>query len=1033
MSAFDINIIKNPEIFQENRLMAHSDHVYYPSFAALKKDENLYRYNLNGLWKFSYAKNMASAIPGFEKEDYDCYSWDDIHVPAHIQMEGYDVPQYANTQYPWDGRAEIEPGEVPVEFNPTASYVKYFDVPVGWENKPLYVSFQGVESAMALWCNGKYVGYSEDSFTPSEFDLTPYIKEKGNKLAVQVYKWCAGSWCEDQDFYRFSGIYRDVYLYTKPSVHVEDIKVKTILTEEYKKGELAVDLKISGKGCVKAVLKELGTKAAMDVLKNDADVSEEAVASIDVATGENIHFSLAVDMPKLWSSEVPYLYELLLEVVDENGVTKEVIAQKVGFRDFKIIDSVMYLNGKRIVFHGADRHEFSCLGGRSVTYEETLTDILTMKRNNLNAIRTSHYPNSSKLYELCDIYGLYVMDENNMESHGSWDCVARGLISKEQHVPGDNPKYEGMMLDRIRSVYERDKNHACVIIWSIGNESFGGTVPLAMGDLFRELDDTRPVHYEGTHWDPRYPETTDIFSRMYAPVVEIKEYLETHREKPYVLCEYAHAMGNSCGALYKYTEYAYEEPIFQGGFIWDYIDQSITKKDRYGKDFQAYGGDFLERPTDYNFSGNGICYAENRAESTKMQEVKFCYQYIRLHMDVKNGTMEVENRHMFTNTDAYNCTAILKKDGVFVKSTKMEVAVEPQTKATFALPFETETEAGEYTVNVSFTLKDDTLWEKADHEVAFGEDTYKVEAEKKVPTGNLTVIHGALNVGVRGDHFDVLFSCLSGGLVSYRFAGKELIEQIPMPNFWRAPNDNDQGNAMPFRYSQWKTASMYITAKNPNRDPSQINPYENNPELKEYDDRVEVTFHYYMPTTPASECQVTYSVTADGAVKTTLTYDPVAELKDMPEFGMLFKFNADYNRVVWYGCGPAETYVDRRAGAKLGIYENMVEDNMAQYLVPQECGNKAGVRWGKVVDARGRGIKFSSDTEMNFSALPYTPHELENAKHPYELPQIHYTVVRVSSEQMGIAGDDSWGARTHEEFLVDVSKKKEFTFTFQGI
>lgn len=1042
MAVFHDTKVSDPECFREHRLDAHSDHRYYPSYRAYERGEDIFRCSLNGLWKFSYARNLSGAISGFQEETCDCRSWEDIRVPAHIQMEGYDVPQYVNTQYPWDGREEICPGEIPEEFNPAASYVKWFDLPPGWKEGPVYISFQGVESAMILWCNGNYVGYSEDSFTPAEFDLTPYVREKNNKLAVRVIKWSSGSWCEDQDFYRFSGIFREVYLYTVPDLHIWDLRVKTLFPEQnYETARLSIELKarVTKSGTVRAVLKEAKIRGSAweetgpECARAENDFKERTV------------FSLEVRNPRLWSSEKPFLYELLLEVRDRDGLLQEVVSQKVGFREIKIQDGLMKINGRRLVFHGVDRHEFSSRNGRSITREEILTDIRTMKRHNINAVRTSHYPNTSWFYELCDEYGIYVMDENNMESHGSWDAVSRGVSRFEELIPGDRPEFREMMLDRVRSTYERDKNHACVLVWSIGNESYGGTTPLAMGNLFRELDDTRPVHYEGTYWDERYPETTDIYSRMYPPVKEVREYLKVHREKPYILCEYSHAMGNSCGALHKYTEYAYEEPLYQGGFIWDYIDQSITKKDRYGKEYQAYGGDFLERPCDYNFSGNGIVYGKERKPSPKMQEVKFCYQFIRIKLS--EDMVKIENRHLFTDTAAFYCKAVLKRNGIVLESKPMQVSVPPLETKSFPLPFSRRQEPGDYIIDVSFCLKEDTAWAGAGYEVAFGEGGYRIgaesgcfgagsgTAESGCSSDALRVIHGKLNLGVKGTHFDVLFSYLNGGLVSYRYGGKELIEEMPKPNFWRAPTDNDCGNRMMAKYGQWKLASMYLTAKEPEaRQPKWgENPYARNSEIKESDDEVEVTFHYYMPTIPASQCRVTYGVRKDGSIRTTLCYDPVEGLSAMPEFGMLFQLNADFNQVRWYGLGPEETYEDRKLGAKVGIYRNQVTDNLAEYLVPQECGNKTGVRWGEVTDERGRGMRFSCSREMNFSALPYTPHEMENARHSFELPQVHHTVVRVSSRQMGVGGDDSWGAWPHPEYLLDVSERKEFTFTFRGI
>lgn len=490
--------------------------------------------------------------------------------------------------------------------------------------------------------------------------------------------------------------------------------------------------------------------------------------------------------------------------------------------------------------------------------------------------------------------------------------------------------------------------------------------------------------------------------------------------------------------MHKYTDLTDTEPRYQGGFIWDYVDQSIYKKDRYGKWFLAYGGDFDERPSDYNFSGNGIVYGGERRHSPKMQEVKFNYQNISVQFE--KDSFKVTNKNLFLNTDYYLAYAILLKDGKEVQKIPMQISVAPLSEKTYDIPQKIQAEIDgaevaaaamntrvpEYALTVSFVLKQDELWTKAGHEVAFGQHIYKKEVKPYTCSEKFKVIHGHYNLGVRGDNFYAMFSTLTAGLTSYVYGGVEMLKAVPMPNFWRAPVDNDTGNLMQSRYAQWKIASMYVTAKNKDR-------FEDTaPKVEELENSVKITYKYYMPTTPASCCFVTYEVFGDGTIQTTLTYDPVKELGDMPEFGMMFKLDADYDRVQWYGLGEAETYADRRHGAKLGIYENKVADNMAEYLVPQECGNKCGVRYGKVMDKKGRGMLFFGD-ELSFSALPYTPHELENATHCYELPEVHYTVIRVAKQQMGVAGDDSWGAKVHPEYLLDVSEKMEFTFCFRGI
>ena len=1014
MKTFDYSLVKDPQYFKDGRMDAHSDHTYYRDGEEAKEKETSFRYDLNGIWKFHYARNYGSAIPEFEKTEYCCKDWDDIRVPAHIQMEGYDVPQYANVQYPWEGHEDIHPGEIPEHFNPVASYVKYFEVPEEMQGKRLFISFQGAESGIALWLNGHFVGYSEDSFTPSEFELTEYVKEGENKLAVQVFKWTASSWCEDQDFFRFSGIYRDVYLYTVPEVHVYDLQIRAIPDETLSAAALEIRTNTWGKGEVKITLSKDG---------------ETVIEDKKALDGEEI-YAWKVENPVLWSAEDPQLYDLTMEIYNESGELQEVIPQKVGFRRFEMKDGIMTLNGKRIVFKGVNRHEFSSVSGRHVSEEELRKDLKIMKQNNINAIRTCHYPDASLIYQLCDEYGIYMIDETNLESHGSWD-TAEFTKDYTYVVPHDKPEWLDMLLDRANSMYQRDKNHAAILIWSCGNESFGGKDIFEMSQFFHKADPTRLVHYEGVCHDRRYNDTSDMESQMYPSVEAIKEFLAKDDSKPFVCCEYTHAMGNSCGAMHKYTDLTDTEPKYQGGFIWDYIDQSIYKKDRYGKEFQAYGGDFGERPTDYNFSGNGIAYGGNRDASPKMQEVKFNYQNITA--EVSADSVKVINKNLFVNTDIFDCKVTVAKDGKVIRKASLATAVAPLSEEVYALSLAKEEKPGEYAVTVSFHLKEDKVWAEAGHEVAFGQYIYKVEAPKKACPEGVEVIRSTHNIGVRGTHFEVLFSVLNGGLVSYKYAGKEMIEAIPKPNFWRAPTDNDCGNLMGMRYGQWKIASMYLSHKDFRKGPYGPG---NVPEVEVNEKTVKVTYTYLMPTTPTSECKLSYEVFGDGRVKTTLTYDPVKELGDMPEFGVIFKFNADYDRVEWYGLGETETYSDRKKGAKLGIYANKVADNMARYMVPQECGAKEEVRWAKVTDRKGRGMLFEMDEHngpMMFSALPYTPHEMENAMHPYELPEVHYTVVRAAKGQMGIGGDDSWGARTHEEYLLKTDKKMEFSFVFKGI
>ncbi|MCL2197977.1 MAG: DUF4981 domain-containing protein [Defluviitaleaceae bacterium] len=1009
---FDFSKIKDPSYFRENRLNAYSSHIHYRSEREAEMGESSFYQLLNGAWKFSYAKNYSLAPKGFESPEFDCKCWDDIIVPGHIQMQGYDAPQYVNVQYPWDGVYDIEPGEIPEDFNPTASYVKHFTLPE--KMKKVFITFAGVESGFALWLNGSYVGYALDGFTPSDFELTPYIKEGENKLAVQVFKFTAGSWIEDQDFFRFSGIFRDVQLYSVPEVHIRDMKVDTELSDDFGSAELSISLQSEGDsaGEVEAVLFDENVEIA------------RAGAVLTKKTKLDIH----VKSPRLWSAEKPNLYSLKVYVKDGTGKLCEFISQDVGFRKFELIDNVMHINGKRIEFYGVNRHEFSCCTGRVISKEQMESDIITMKRFNINALRTSHYPNHPYIYQLCDRYGLYVIDEVNLETHGRWFLVGdRGV---DAALPGDNPQWLDIVIDRVDSLYERDKNHPSIIIWSLGNESFGGINILKMAERFRSLDKSRLIHYEGVDWDPRYPDSTDMYSKMYTNAVDLDKFLLENHDKPMILCEYVHTMGNSGGAMHKYINLMDKHRHYQGGFIWDFVDQSILKKNRYGKTFQAYGGDFDDRPNDSNFCGNGILYGD-RGLSPKLQTVKFNYQPVVVN--VSKGKVVVKNKNLFTSTSEYNCSVLLEKNGKKIAFSALKTDVAPLSEAEYPLPFGIPDEAGEYAVTVSFCLKDDTSWEKRGHEIAFGQHVDKVEeppCECVDVATPLRVVNGAQSLGVHGEHFSVLFSKVRGGLYSYKYAGRELIKKIPMPNFWRAPVDNDIGNINHVRSAQWKIASLYASHVPPDLQDQTYLPAADPSVVMDKGNAV-VTYCYYLPTTPAAKCEVAYTIARDGTIGVNLVCEPKG-LPPMPEFGMMFKLDADYENLEWYGMGPEETYVDRETGAKLGIYKNKVVDNMAKYLVPQECGNKVGVRYAKLTDFGGRGIMFTGDN-MEFSALPYTPHELENAMHDYELPEIHYTVVRVNMKQMGIAGDQSWGARTHDEYILPTDKKLELSFTFKGV
>ena len=1048
------HILKNilePTIFEENRLSAHSDHKIYADKNELLKDESSLYYSLNGVWKFDYSINPNATPDGFELADYDCKNWEDIRVPAHIQMEGYDRPHYANVAYPWDGRQELKSGQSPVDFNPVASYVKYFTLPAGFSKGNIILRMEGVESAAAIWLNGKYIGYCEDSFTPSEFDLTEYIKNGENKLAIQVVKWCSGSWLEDQDFFRFSGIFRDIYLYTKPKCHLEDIGIKQIFEDKsFDKVRLDIALKLNNSANVKLKLYDaLDMTLKANEFKSFCEESVVAEFDKNLACGKNqVLFEL--NDPKLWSAEFPHLYTLYIELYDGENLV-EVSSVKIGIRYFeKNSDNVMTINGKRIVFAGVDRHDFSSKFGRSITYDEVKKDIVTMKENNINAIRTSHYPNCSALYELCDIYGIYLMDECNLETHGSWDGLLSGVSDYDMVVPGDKKEWMPLLLDRANSMYMRDRNHSSILIWSCGNESYGGSDIFEMSEFFRKKDPGRLVHYEGVFNDRRYNDTSDIESRMYAKVADVKEYLKTHRDKPFIECEYTHAMGNSCGGMQLYTELAWEDELFQGGFIWDYIDQSITGKDPFGNDTQYYGGDFDDSPTDYNFSGNGIVYGGDRDISPKIQAVRYNYRPIDLKIDLDNDKLYIHNRNLFRDLSDYRFIIYIKRFGQKLYESCFNLMGEGLSKTEYSLYIKDrvaklfELYGDELIVGVSAVFDIKAVYNL--DEVSFTEvvirkgikvfDALSSELNDDIICDTplcedkpYKLTMGVVNFGIKGECFEVLFSQNFGGLVSYRYAGKELLKSIPRPNFWRPPTDNDFGNNMPFRYSKWKVASLYATTKMPTKGSTYWPAFR--PVIKEYDSYVSVTYKYNLPAC-TDELTVEYEVYGDGSIKINMEYKSETGKYDIPEFGTMFKLKPEYENITWYGAGPMETYSDRLPGAKIDLYTGRVVDQLAKYLSPQESGNKSLVRFAKLTDKKGRGLIVAGNC-INVSALAYSPSELEEAKHDFELPPITKTVLRINLAQMGIAGDDTWGAPTLDDYLLSGEGNLKFSYIIKGI
>lgn len=998
----NFNWLSDPAVFAVNRLAAHSDHRFYQTEEqAGQMGDMPLAFSLNGAWRFSYAENTKEIPQGFWEDGYDVSCWGNIVVPSHIQLAGFDKCQYINTMYPWDGHSELRPPQVDEDYNPCGCYVRRFVLPQPLQDKPLIISFQGVETAFYLWCNGSFAGYSEDSFTPAEFELSPYIREGENTLAVLVCKRSTGSWLEDQDMWRFSGIFRDVFLYAVPQVHLNDLFVKTELDDTFSKAAVTLSMQVKNAD---------GAQMDVKLLRPDG---EAVYTAHDIALSEECAYTFEILSPVLWSAEQPNLYRLTV-TLKKDGKVVEAIPEKIGFRSFEMKDGVMCLNGRRIVFRGINRHEFNCRTGRCLSYDDMLWDIKFMKRHNINAVRTSHYPNQTRWYRLCDEYGIYLIDETNLESHGSWQKM--GKIKPDWVVPGDREDWRDIVLDRARSMFERDKNHPSILIWSCGNESFGGKILYETTCFFREHDDSRLVHYEGIFHDRRYPETSDMESRMYAKPAEIEEYLKSKPQKPYISCEYMHAMGNSLGGMDEYTALEEKYPQYQGGFIWDYIDQALMRQTGRGE-VLAYGGDFTDRPSDYNFCTDGVVYAD-RNPSPKVQEMKYLYQSIEIKPG--KGGVQLRNRNLFTGTDEGVFIWRLLEDGEEVESGTFSCPVAPQEQVFIPIPYQAEKYAGELALTVSYVLKEAAIWAEKGYELAFGQAVIRApRAKEETPRKEgLRLVRGDVNTGVHGNGFSVLLSKQEHGIVSLRYDGKEFITFPPKPEYWRASTDNDRGCGFDFRSACWMFASRTQRCT----DVQSI----------EHDGVVTVSYTYKPLAGSGCTTVAAYTVQEDKSIELAVRFSGAAGLPGLPLFGMVMRLPVECHNVKFYGLGPDENYADRNNGARLGVYRYKAENNLSGYVVPQECGNHTGVRYAEVTDDNGFGLRFEAkDAPFELQVLPFTAQELENAKHIDELPPVRCMNVRIAARQMGVGGDDSWGAPVHEAYHIPSGQPAALSFTIK--
>ena len=756
----DLNWLKDSRVFQVNRLQAYSDHIY-----TIGKDRQPSSFSLNGTWKFNVSKNYDSTFKFFYNTEFNDSNWDDIQVPGHIQLQGFAQPHYTDVTYPWDGKDYVKPGQVDMDRNKVFQYRKSFDLPQDFINDRLILSFEGVESNIYIWLNGKFIGYSEDSFTPSRFDITKYVQEKDNILCVRIFEKCTGTWLEDQDMWRFSGIFRDVMIYRQPGLHIQDIKMDTNIDLDTKKSILTCTCKLTNSQAHTLQAKLYDPQGNIVWNGNMQD-----------------QFEIPVENTSLWSSEFPNLYQLELVLYDAQNEILETIYEQVGFRKFSLEYGIMKLNGKRIVFHGINRHEWDPKNGRCISLEQMEQDIHMLKSLNINAVRTSHYPNHSYWYKLCDQYGIYVIDEINLETHGA-----------NEIIPQNKPEWTDCLLDRARSMYERDKNHPCILMWSLGNEAGSGSNFMILHDYFKEQAPSRLVHYEGITQDRTFENASDIESRMYASPESVKEYLEAHPIKPFMLCEYMHAMGNSLGGMEEYTSLEDEYEQYQGGFVWDYVDQAIEKDGNY-----YYGQDFDDYPNDSNFCGDGILLA-NRQETGKSQELKQLYRYV--DMEIHFDSVTIKNKNLFYDLSKDTFVFELKRNGLVIQSGIFNTSVEPGTTKTMPVQFKQINTPGYYTK---------TIYYKTPFGIqSFDQQVFEVKEDEPNAQAML-VVEGQNTIGVQFIDTEYLFDKRKG-LVSIRVNDEEILKEAPKPIFYRALTDNDRGAKQNF--APWLNASLFQNVK----------------------------------------------------------------------------------------------------------------------------------------------------------------------------------------------------------------------------
>ncbi|MBE5787328.1 MAG: DUF4981 domain-containing protein [Clostridiales bacterium] len=994
----------NPEIVQLNRLAAHADvtqneNAPWGHFGEARNSK--YCRNLNGKWKFSFVDCPKKRDRSFIKPEFDVSDWAEIEVPGHWQFQGYGYPGYIDDGYPWTRMENVIAPHAPQNYNPVGSYRTAFTVPEEWQGQRIVLSFQGVESAFYAWVNGEMVGYSQDTFTPAEFDVTPYVQPGENTLAVEVIQWSDGSWLEDQDFWRLAGIFRDVYLYCTPDIHIANYAFSTAFDSQYEDAFLSGSVSLASQQGRQAdstlTLKLWDEKGAL--------ITEESRPVAPFADQQACAFSFHVEKPLKWNAEEPHLYTVEMELTCGDAV--HTVRTRVGFRQVEIKDANLLVNGKRVIFYGMNRHEWGPDTGRKVDREAMVRDILLLKQNNINAVRTCHYPNDQAFYSLCDEYGLYLIDEANLETHGSWSWGQNNLESW-RNIPGSKPWWTKACIDRAENMLRRDRNHPCIVIWSLGNESYGGENFIKMHDFLRQEDPTRPVHYEGTYHHAPSGAATDVWTEMYTEPNVVPVNAEKLPHKPYILCEYLCGHGNSMGNMRDYINLFHNHPRVQGGFFWEWKDKAIQKITPEGEVQYLFGGDFGDKfmgkysPKGYEgyLCCGGLLYADSTPKAM-LCELKRGYQQVTgKALNLVNGEFEIRNRYLFRDLTGIQLHWKVEKNGEeTVSQGVLPLSAAPGKTETVNIgkPLPEKTENAEYVLTLSFRMEKETPWCPAGHELGFEQFILK----KPLPAGltqcqrTLSAMDQKEGLTITGDFGSVSFERATGHLCSYKLGDKELLKTPIIPYYWRALVTNELRTNCHDLYAPWRAASQQE-------------------ELLSFDYAIQphtVTVqavHGYK-NMPGTQCCILYTIQGDGVVSVSMQLNPTADLPPIPAVGMMFEMDPAFDRLDWYGYGPTDSYCDRHEGVRLGRYAGTVADQYEPNLPPQESGNKVGVRCASIKKECGLAMQIRGQHETELSVLPWTPEEVYPAAHTHDLPVSTHTVVRINQRQMGIGGDRCWG------------------------